>query len=59
MTDTTSPPSPSDDPGIAVAERQLELLGELAEMAMVVSRAYAHAAVAASGAVEAILADEF
>ena len=59
MIDAAAFPSASDDPGLAVAERQLELLGELAEMAMVVSRAYAHAAVAAAGAVEAILADEF
>ncbi len=59
MNDTAPLPSTPEDPGVAVAERQLELLTEMAEMAMVVSRAYAHAAVAASGAVEAILADEF
>ena len=59
MTNATPLPSTCDDPGIAVAGRQLELLTELGEMSMVVCRAYAHAAVAASGAVEAILADDF
>ena len=59
MTDASPLPSTPDDLGIAVAERQLALLSELGEMAMVVCRAYAHAAVAASSAVEAILADEF
>ena len=59
MTDAIPLPSTPNDPGIPVAERQLELLTELSEMAMVVCRAYAHAAVAASGAVEAILADDF
>ena len=46
------------DPTLAVAELQLAMLGELAEMAMVVSRAYADASVAAAEAVKIILADE-
>lgn len=51
--------NPSPDPTLAVAERQLAMLGELAQMAMVVTRANAAASVAAGHAVEVILADEF
>ena len=51
-------PSPTE-PSLSVAERQLTMLGEMAHMGMVVTRAYAHAAVAASHAVEVILADDY
>ncbi len=57
MTDTSAP-DPAD-PIIALAQRQLAMLGDLAVMAMAVSRHYAAAAAAAAHAVEAILADEF
>lgn len=45
-------------PAIAVAERQLGILGELANMALEVSRGYAAAALSASHAVEVTLADQ-
>jgi hypothetical protein len=51
--------TPSPDCALIAAERQLELLTELAEMTIVAARAYAHAAVAAAAAVEALVADEF
>ena len=47
------------DPTLEVAERQLAMLGEVARMAMAVTRGCAAAALAASHAVEVILADEF
>ena len=47
------------NPTLTICERQLELLGELAEMTIVVARSYAHAAVAAAAAVEAVVADEY
>ena len=46
------------DPAIAVAERQLPMLAEAAQMALVVSRGFAAAALAAANAVEIILDDE-
>ena len=55
----THEPIPLPDCALIAAERQLELLTEMAEMTIVVSRAYAHAAVAAAAAVEAVVADEF
>jgi hypothetical protein len=51
--------TPRPDCALIAAERQLEVLNELVEMTIVVSRAYAHAAVAAAAAVEAVVADEF
>ena len=54
----TQPSTPAD-PMIALAERQLAMLGELAHIAMEVSRGYGAASVAASHAVEVILADEY
>ena len=46
-------------PTLEVAERQLAILGEVARMAMAVTRGCAAASLAASHAVEVILADEF
>lgn len=56
VTQTSSPPP---DPTLPVAERQLAMLGEVAQIAMVLSRAYGAAAIAAANAVEVILADEY
>ena len=50
-------PAP-EDPTLDVAERQLAMLGELAEMAMAVSRAFAGAGIAAARAAGSILNDE-
>ena len=47
------------DPVLEIAERQLILLAELADMGMVLSRAFAGSGVAAAHAVEEILADEY
>ncbi len=47
------------DPTLDIANSQLGMLSELANMAMVVSRSYAAASIAAARAVEEILADEF
>jgi hypothetical protein len=47
------------DPTLEVAERQLAMLSELAQMVMVASRAHTAASVAAAHAVEVILADEY
>ena len=59
----TSETAPSSDlpadPVLAVAERQLVMLGELAEMAMTMSRAYVASGVASADAAKAILAEEF
>ena len=52
-------PAPQPDPTLAVAERQLAMLGELAEMAMAASRAFTVSAIASARAVEAILDDKF
>ncbi len=56
-----SEPAPSSDvctdPALAVAERQLVLLGELAELAMEVSRVYAASAVAAAEAEAKIVSE--
>ena len=56
-----SEPAPSSDlsadPALAVAERQLVLLSELAELSMEVSRVYAAAAVAASNAEAKIVSE--
>ena len=51
--------SPPPDPTLPVAERQLAMLGEVAQIAMVLSRAYGAAAIAAANAVEVILDDEY
>ncbi len=48
---------PCADPALAVAERQLVLLGELAELAMEVSRVYAASAVAAAEAEAKIVSE--
>ena len=53
-----TPPNPAS-PAIAIAERQLGVLGELANMALEVSRGYAAAALSASHTVEVKLADEY
>ena len=47
------------DPALAVAERQLAMLGELAEMAMAASRAFTVSAIASARAAEAVLDDKF
>ncbi len=47
------------DPALAVAERQLVMLGELAEIGMEVSRAFASSSIAASRAVEAIVSEDY
>ena len=47
------------DPTLAVAERQLAMLGELAEMAMAASRAFTVSAIASARAAEAVLDDKF
>jgi hypothetical protein len=52
-------PSPEADPTLAVAERQLVLLGELAEIVMVAARVFGSSAVAAAEAEKRILADEY
>lgn len=52
-------PHPSADPTLAVAERQLVLLRELTELAMVAARAFSASAVSAAVAEERILADEY
>ena len=58
MNSETAPSSePCTDPALAVAERQLVLLGELAERAMQVSRAYAAAATAAAEAEAKIVSE--
>ncbi len=49
----------SPDPTIEIAERQLAMLGELAEMAMVAARAFTVSAVASAKAAEAILDDKY
>ena len=49
----------STDPTLAVAERQLVLLGELAELAMAAARGFSASAVTAAVAEERILADEY
>ena len=55
LTDT---PTTESDPTLAVAERQLELLGELAEIVMVAARAFGASAVAAAEAENAVLEEE-
>ncbi len=47
------------DPTLAVAERQLAMLGELAEMAMTAARAFTASATASAKAAEAILDDKY
>ena len=54
----TDATSPETDPTLAVAERQLVLLGELAEIVMVAARAFGSSAVAAAEAEKMILAEE-
>ena len=53
------PADPSSDPTLAVAERQLILLGELAEIGMAAARASGASAVAAAEAEQRILAEEY
>ena len=59
MNSDTAPSSsdPCADPALAVAERQLVLLGELAELCMQVSRVYAASAVAAGNAEAKIVSE--
>jgi hypothetical protein len=58
MNSETAPSSePCADPALAVAERQLVLLGELAELTMQVSRVYAASAVAAAEAEAKIVSE--
>jgi len=52
-------PSSQPKAALVVAERQLALLGELAAMAMGVSRAFAASAISSAQAEERILADEY
>ncbi len=52
-------PEPRTDPTLDLAERQLAMLGELAEMAMTAARAFTASAVASAKAAEAILDDEY
>ena len=56
---TYSNPTHPASPAIPIAERQLGVLGELANMALEVSRGYAAAALSASHTVEVKLADEY
>ncbi len=53
-----STPTPETDPTLAVAERQLVLLGELAEIVMVAARAFGSSAVAAAEAEKMVLVEE-
>jgi hypothetical protein len=55
--ESSASPDPCADPALAVAERQLVLLGELAELAMEVSRVYAASAVAAAQAEAKIVSE--
>ncbi len=55
----TSQPAPAPDPTLAIAERQLAILGELAQIAMAAARAFGSSAVAAAKAEEAVLAEEY
>jgi hypothetical protein len=58
MNNETAPSSDiCADPALAVAERQLVLLGELVELAMQVSRAYAASAIAAAEAEAKIVSE--
>ncbi len=59
---TAETPPSSDipaDPALVVAERQLVMLGELAQLAMVMSRAYTASGVASVEAAKAILTDKY
>ena len=58
MTSRSESEGPAD-PTLAVAERQLAMLGELAEMAMAASRAFTVSAIASARAAEAVLDDKF
>ncbi len=59
-TEAASPNSdPVADPTLAAAERQLAMLGELALIAMAVSRASGAAAIASADAARMILAEEY
>ncbi len=49
----------TNDPTLDIAERQLAMLGELAEMAMTTARAFTASAVASAKAAEAILDDKY
>ncbi len=55
----TETPEPRTDPTLAIAERQLAMLGELAEMAMTAARAFTASAVASAKAAETILDDQY
>ena len=52
-------PDPESDPTLAVAARQLVLLGELVEIAMEATRAFGASAVAAAQAEKTILGEEW
>ena len=54
----TQPTALDPDPTLQLAERQLALLGELAEMAMAAARAFTASAIASAKAEEMILAEE-
>jgi hypothetical protein len=58
-TETAPSPDLTADPALAVAERQLVMLRELAELAMGVSRAFAATANEATKAEKTILADKY
>ena len=55
----TQPLTPDPDPTLALAERQLALLGELADMAMAAARAFTASAIASAKAEEMILGEEW
>ena len=60
MTSTSAPiPETLVDPTLAVAERQLALLGELGQMAMRVSRAFEASAIASAEAAQGMLIDKY
>jgi hypothetical protein len=56
---STEAPSPESDPTLAVAERQLVLLGELVEIAMAATRVFGSSAAAAAQAEKMILGEEW
>ncbi len=54
-----TPETPETDPTLAVAERQLVLLGELTEIVMVAARAFGASAVAAAEAEKTIVSEDW
>ena len=55
----TQPLAPHPDPTLELAERQLALLGELADMAMAAARAFTASGIASAKAEEMILGEEY